>query len=573
MLAPFVTPTAWGTDMNELLIRGACLADGSGNPTRPADVAVKDGRIAEIGRVAEPAAETIDADGLVLAPGVVDVHTHYDAQLTWDSTASPSPSLGVTTVVMGNCGFGIAPAPPAQRDAIARNLSEVEGMSLTALETGIDWSFESFSDYLNLLRRKGSHPNVGVFVGHSTVRSVVMGDEASVREATSDEVADMRRLVLDAVQAGAIGFASSQSLSHRGYGGVPMPSRLANEDEMRSLVGALGEARRGIFQMTAGPGTTVPFLESLAVDTGRPIIFSGLLHNEQFPERCPAMLDDCVAAQQRGNRVHAQVSCQPLSMDFTLANAYPLQSLEVWADLRGADADSVARAITDPSFRDAFRRQLATPTKGKLFYGDWHRVEVAQAATPAYRAAEGAQLDQLAAAEGADPVDLFFDMALAEDLGTVFSAKLLNADEDAVEPLLRHEASVISMSDAGAHLMFMCDAGYALHLFGHWVRERQAFSLAEAVRQVTSLPADIYGITGRGRIEVGAHADLLLFDADTVAVSKPRRVWDLPGGDSRLVRDAIGVHGVWVNGIRVADADGRRDVGAAPGRILDRFEN
>lgn len=559
--------------MNDLLIRGARLADGSGNPLRRADVAVRHGRIAEIGRIADPAAETIEADGLVLAPGVVDVHTHYDAQLTWDSSASPSPELGVTTVVIGNCGFGIAPAPPAQRDAIARNLSEVEGMSLTALETGIDWSFESFADYLGLLRRKGSHPNVGVFVGHSTLRSVVLGDEASERAATPEEVADMRRLVLEALQAGAIGFASSQSLSHRGYGGVPMPSRLADEDELRSLVGALGEAGRGIFQMTAGPGTTVPFLESLAVDTGRPIIFSGLLHNEQFPERCPAMLDECVAAQRRGNRVHAQVSCQPLSMDFSLANAYPLQSLEVWADLRGADAAAVARAIGDPAFRDAFRRQLATPTKGKLFYGDWHRVEVAQAATPAYRDAEGAQVDRLAAAQGVDPVDLFFDMALAEDLGTVFSAKLLNADEDAVEPLLRHEASVISMSDAGAHLMFMCDAGYALHLFGHWVRERQAFPLEEAVRQVTSLPADVYGIAGRGRVDVGAHADLLLFDADTVAASRPRRVWDLPGGDSRLVRDAVGVHGVWVNGVKVAAADGRRDPGRAPGRILDRFEN
>lgn len=559
--------------MYELLIRGARMTDGLGSPLRQVDVAVKDGRIAEVGRVAGSAMETIEADGLVLAPGVVDVHTHYDAQLTWDSTASPSPGLGVTTVVIGNCGFGIAPAPPAQRDAIARNLSEVEGMSLTALETGIDWSFESFADYLDLLRRKGSYPNVGVFVGHSTVRSVVMGAEASEREATVGEVAEMRRFVLDAMQAGAIGFASSQSLSHRGYGGVPMPSRLAGEDELRSLVGALGEAGRGIFQMTAGPGTTVPFLESLAVDTGRPIIFSGLLHNEQFPERCPAMLDECAAAQQRGNRVHAQVSCQPLSMDFTLANAYPLQSLEVWTELRGAEAASVARAIADPAFRDAFRQQLATPTKGKLFYGDWDRVEVAQAATPAYQAAEGSHLAQLAAAQGADPLDLFFDMALAEDLRTVFSAKLLNADDDAVEPLLRHQASVISMSDAGAHLMFMCDAGYALHLFGHWVRERQAFSLEEAVRQVTSLPADVYGIAGRGRIEPGAHADLLLFDADSVAVSKPRRVWDLPGGGSRLVRDAIGVHGVWVNGARVADAGGSRDAGSTPGRVLDTFVN
>ena len=557
--------------MYDLLIKDARIHDGLGAEPASGDVAVAGGRIVDIGRISAVAAETVDAQGLALMPGIVDVHTHYDAQLTWEPTASPSPALGVTTVVVGNCGFGIAPCPAEAREAVVRNLSEVEGMPLEVLEGGIDWSFTTFADYLALLRRKGTTPNVGVFAGHSTIRSVVMGPAASERAATAEEIARMRAEVAAALAAGAIGFASSQSLNHMGYGGVPMPSRLAEEAETRALVGVLGAAAKGLFQITVGPATTVASLEQLARDTRRPVVFSALFHNDAYPERAPSMLAQCNQARARGAEVYAQVGCQPLSMDFTLANAYPFQSLDIWAPLRAAAPEAIARAIADPDFRARFRAAIGARRKGTLFYGDWHRVEIAEAATGANAALEGLDLAEVAARQRKDPLDAFFDLALAEELRTVFNARLLNTDEEVVAGLLRDPSSLVSLSDAGAHLTYLCDAGYGLHLLGHWTRARATFTLPEAVRELTSRPADLYGIAGRGRIAPGAQADLLLFDPDTVEVSRPRRVFDLPGGSGRLVRDGIGVHGVWVNGAQVFDGSDYVAQQRPPGTVLDRF--
>ena len=557
--------------MHDLVIRGALVADGVGNPLVRADVAVSGERIVDIGRVTESARETVDADGLVLAPGIVDVHTHYDAQLTWESRATPSPSLGVTTVVMGNCGFSIAPCPPQRREQMARNLAEVEGMSIAALEAGIDWSFESFPDYLALLRRKGCYPNAGVFVGHSAVRTAVLGAEASERTATEDEIRAMRAIVKEAVEAGAIGFATSTSINHNGDGGVPMPSRLAEDGEMRALVGVLGELGRGIFQLTVGPDMTVKRLEGMAAETGRPVFMTAALHNDTFPDRAIGMLEGAAAAQQRGNDVWAQVSCQPLSMDFSMRTAFPLQSLDAWQPLHGASDEDFLAIIEGTDFRNRFREDLEKPQRGKLFYGDWQRVEVAMAATPARRPLEGETIAAIAGREGRDPIDVMFDLACEEKLKTTFNAALLNADEDAVERLLRHDAGLISLSDAGAHLCYLCDAGYGLHLLGHWVRDKDVFDLADGIRRITSLPARLYGIADRGEIAPGKFADLLLFDAAAVGRGALKRVDDLPGGESRLIREPSGVHGVWVNGSGVFDERGYRDV-PPPGHVLDRFQ-
>ena len=389
--------------MHDLVIRGAMVADGVGNPLIEADVAVSGERIAEVGDVTENARETVDADGLVLAPGIVDVHTHYDAQLTWDSQATPSPSLGVTTVVMGNCGFSIAPCPPDRREQMARNLAEVEGMPVAALEAGIDWSFESFPEYLALLRRKGCYPNAGVFVGHSAVRTTVLGAEASERAATEDEIAAMRGIVTESMEAGAIGFATSTSINHYGDGGVPMPSRLAEDDEMSALVGVLGELGRGIFQLTVGPSMTNERLEGLAAQTGRPVFMTAALHNETFPERAIGMLEGAAAAQSRGNAVWAQVSCQPLSMDFSMRTAFPLQSLDAWEPLHTASDEEFLSIIGSEDFRNKFRDELEKPQSGKIFYGDWRRVEVAMATTPAHRLARRRDHRDHRRARGARP--------------------------------------------------------------------------------------------------------------------------------------------------------------------------
>jgi len=418
--------------MHDLVIRGAEVADGSGAPLRMADVAVSDGRITEVRRVGGAAKQSVDGSGLVLSPGIVDVHTHYDAQLTWDSNATPSPALGVTTVVVGNCGFSIAPCPPECRDLIARNLAEVEGMSLTALRSGTNWEFESFAEYLTLLKRKGVTPNVAAFIGHSAVRTMVMGDEASARAANDDEVAAMRDLVAGGMDAGAVGFSTSTSINHYGDGGVPMPSRLAEESELRSLVGVLGEKKRGVFQLTVGPSMTSEVMESIAADNNCPVFQTAALHNEAFPERAHMMVSDSADAQARGNQLWAQVSCQPLSMDFALTAAFPMQSLDSWRPLIDADNESFERQIRDAEFRKRFRHDLDVPQKGKLFFGDWSKVEVAMTVRPENRALEGMSIDKLAERQGKDPIDVFFDLSAEEGLETVYTAGLMNSDEDEV---------------------------------------------------------------------------------------------------------------------------------------------
>ena len=556
--------------MYDLVIKGAVVADGTGASLRTADVAVKDGHIAEVGRITGATTETVDADGLVLAPGIVDVHTHYDAQLTWDSNATPSPSLGVTTVVVGNCGFSIAPCPPECRDLIARNLAEVEGMSLTALRSGTNWDFETFDEYLTLLKRKGVTPNVAAFIGHSAVRTMVMGPEASERAAREDEVLEMRDLVSGGMDAGAVGFSTSTSINHYGDGGVPMPSRLAEESELRSLVGVLGEKGRGVFQLTVGPNMTSEVMESLAKDNNCPVFQTAALFNEAYPERAPKMVSDSAEAQERGNQLWAQVSCQSLSMDFALTAAFPMQSLDAWRPLIDADNENFERQIRDSEFRNRFRHDLEVPQKGKLFYGDWSKVEVAMAARPENRELEGLTINQVAERQGKDPIDAFFDLSADESLETIYTAGLMNSDEDEVEKLMREPGSLVSLSDAGAHLRYLCDAAYGLHFLGHWVRERRSFDLADAVRRLTSLPADLYGLKGRGRIVSGAYADLMLFDPATVARGPLRRAFDLPGGESRLTRDPLGVYSVWVNGQQVFD--GKDYVSATPpGVVIDNF--
>ena len=556
--------------MYDLVIKGAVVADGTGASLRTADVAVKDGHIAEVGRITGATTETVDADGLVLAPGIVDVHTHYDAQLTWDSNATPSPSLGVTTVVVGNCGFSIAPCPPECRDLIARNLAEVEGMSLTALRSGTNWDFETFDEYLTLLKRKGVTPNVAAFIGHSAVRTMVMGPEASERAAREDEVLEMRDLVSGGMDAGAVGFSTSTSINHYGDGGVPMPSRLAEESELRSLVGVLGEKGRGVFQLTVGPNMTSEVMESLAKDNNCPVFQTAALFNEAYPERAPKMVSDSAEAQERGNQLWAQVSCQSLSMDFALTAAFPMQSLDAWRPLIDADNENFERQIRDSEFRNRFRHDLEVPQKGKLFYGDWSKVEVAMAARPENRELEGLNINQVAERLGKDPIDAFFDLSADESLETIYTAGLMNSDEDEVEKLMREPGSLVSLSDAGAHLRYLCDAAYGLHFLGHWVRERRSFDLADAVRRLTSLPADLYGLKGRGRIVSGAYADLMLFDPATVARGPLRRAFDLPGGESRLTRDPLGVYSVWVNGQQVFD--GKDYVSATPpGVVIDNF--
>jgi len=561
---------------HDLLIRDALIVDGSGGPPVHGDVAVSAGRIVAVGRVDGAAHRVVDAGGLALAPGIVDLHTHYDAQLTWDPTCSPSPALGVTTAVIGNCGFGIAPCPAPLRETVLRNLSVVEGMDLDALLAGVRWDFESFAQYLSRLRAIGPSLNIAVLAGHSVIRTAVMGADASTRpQATPAERAAMRQHVRDAMDAGAIGFASSFSPNHSGYGGLPMPSTIAPDDELAELVGVLGEVGRGVFMSATGPRATPEYMERLARATGRPMFISTVLsmYSEAAPDRGLALYERCAQAIDRGHEVYIQSNCQPLSFDFDLVSPYVLYSHDAFDRVKAANGErqAVAAAYRDPAMRARFRQNLVQPAEGILFYGDWRSIEVSPARA-AYAHLAQQSVAEAAAAAGADPLDWMLDFALAEDLQTRFVGKFYNNRDDGVAPLLRHRAGVIALSDAGAHLSYLCDAGFGLHLLGHWVRDTGTFALAEAVRRLTSHPADLYRIPARGRIAPGAWADLLLFDPARVGIGPLHAALDLPGGRRRMIRNGLGVHGVWVNGTMTFD--GRDYVGQTPGpgHVLDRFE-
>jgi len=545
--------------MFDVLIRGATVVDGTGARPITADVAMQEGRIAEIGKVTGVARQTVNADGLVLMPGIVDVHTHYDAQITWDRTLSPSPALGVTTAVMGNCGFGIAPCPAAQRETVLKNLSVVEGMDLDALLVGTRWEFESFADYFAQLRRIGPYANVAVLAGHSTIRTAVMGEEASTRmQPTPAELTRMQSMVREALEAGAIGLASSFSPNHAGFAGRPMPSTIASDAELHALCQPMTERGRGIFVMATGPRATTEFMESLAAATRRPAFMVTVLtmYNDADPDVATGYYERCAAARARGNEVYIHTACQPLSFDFTLRDPYLMFSHDAFARVKTARPEELPGIYADPLFRQRFRENLASPQPGILFYGDWSKVEV-----------DEKPVSELARAAGRDPLDWFFDLPLE----TPLIAKLFQNNDAGVAPLLRHESGVIALSDAGAHLIFMCDAGFGLHFLRHWVRETQTFTLEEGVRRLTSDPAANYRIPDRGRIEQGAWADLLLFDPARVGVSALERRKDLPAGGWRMTRRPQGVHGVWVNGRQIHDGREYLLLESGPGHVLTEF--
>src|SRR5919106_4543154 len=550
--------------MFDLVIRDALLVDGLGSPPRRGGVAVKGGRIVEVGRIIGPTRDAVDADGLALMPGIIDNHTHYDAQLTWDPWASPSPALGVTTAIIGNCGFTIAPCRARDRELVMKNLTQVEGMSLEVLRTGVRWEFETVPQYLDLLERQGSAINIAAFVGHSSVRTYVMGDAATKRPATPDEIGAMRKLVLEAMRAGAVGFSTSTSPAHNGEGGLPMPSRLADENELRILVGSLKNAGRGVFMLTKGGHTEIEFLEELARESTRPVVIAALLHSSTNPDAVFADLEAIRAANDRGSRLVGAVSCCPLAMEFTLHSPYVFEGLQAWQPALPLKDDAFKRKLQEPQFRRALREELAKPAHFRLFNNEWEQVHVIQSARSEL---EQRSIADLARAAGKDPLDFMLDTALGENLDTVFSALLLNSDEEAVGRMLKHPCSLVSLSDAGAHLTFFNDAGFGLPLLGHWVRELGVLTLAEAVWRLTGHPAQIFGVRNRGALKVGNHADLLLFDPSTVNRGPTQRVFDLPGGHPRLTTAPIGVQGVWVNGTRILK-DARLEKAALPGRLL-----
>ncbi len=559
--------------MFDLVIRDAEIFDGSGARPVHGDVGVTNGRITAMGPKLGAAKETVKADGLALAPGIIDGHTHYDAQITWDPFVDPSPALGVTTTVLGNCGFTIAPCKPQDRDLTMRHLTHVEGMSLDALRAGIRWEFESFPQYLDMLEKNGVGPNVACFAGHSAIRTFVMGADATERTATEAEIAQMADLVRGAMKAGAVGFASSTAEAHNGEGGTPMPSRLADDRELRTLVRAMSDSGKGVYMLTKGSKTSIPYLEEIAAEAKRPVVIAALFHSNTNPTASFDWLRQVNEARVRGHELVAQTSCCPLSMDFTFKSPYLFESMQAWKPAMAAhDLAELEKIYRDPAWRASVRAELEAKRGRLLFNGEWNKLFVVETAKAENRALEGATLDMLAKQAGKEPLDFILDFALSEKLDTMFVAQLLHNDDAAVGRILADPNTHISLSDAGAHLTFFCDAGFGLHLMGHWSRDLGVLDLAQAVHRLTGQPAKLFGIEGRGLLREGNAADLMLFDPATVARGPKRRAHDLPAGAARLTASAVGLHGVWINGTRAADEKGFcADPKARPGEVLRRF--
>ncbi|MCE2391962.1 MAG: amidohydrolase family protein [Proteobacteria bacterium] len=533
----------------DLLLRGGILVDGTGAERRRADVGITGDRISGLGELdPRDARETLDLEGLVLAPGFIDPHTHYDAQLLWDPDLTPSSWHGVTSVVMGNCGFGVAPTRPEHRDWIVRTLENVEGMSRAALQSGLDWSFESFPDYLDLLDRIPKRIHAAAMLGHTPLRRFVIGEAATERAATPQELRRMAGLLGEALDAGAAGFSPSRNESHVGAYGRPVPSRRAELSELRALAGVLGERGRGTLESTWGADWFVEENAEIARATGRPVTWAALIAQTSRPEFVDGVLERM--GESRG--VYPQFSCRPLAAQVTLAEPAPFANMPAFAEVLALEPGERAGRYARPEWRARARAD---------FEAQWgrDRLESASVCESAVhtRLRGSATLGELAAARGAHPLDAMLDLALAEELSTRFAVTFGNDSEAQIARLLNDERLLLGLSDAGAHASQLCDAGFATELLGHWCRERGAVSLERAVWRLTAQPAQVYGLQARGRVVRGALADLVAFDPASVGCGPLERRRDFPAGTERLVAESRGIEHVWVAGraIRSAGVD------------------
>lgn len=549
--------------MGDLIITGGTVCDGTGSPAYGADVEVTGSVITAIGANLH-GDRVLDATGCVLAPGFIDIHTHYDAQVFWDPLLTPSSWHGVTTVVAGNCGFSIAPLRREHRDLMVDTLRIVEDMNGDTLRAGVPWDeFESYPDYLDAVARRGVRLNFAGYVGHTAVRLNVMGEEAFERAARPDEIERMRTIVRDAILAGAIGFSTSSVSSHFGAGGRPVPSRAADLDEMVAVTQPLREEGRGVVSIVAGERVGYADVFTLQRRTGRPLTWTPMLAMPGFDhQRWLRANDDARAA---GQQVWGQTTCRPIVFQENLANPFTLQRFPAFAELGRGDREARLRSYRD----DAWRRRANAEMSDREPAVNWAAITVGETETRADLV--GRSLLELAAELQTTPLDLMLDVALSDDLATRFNVAVANFEPAAVGPLLQAEGVLIGLADSGAHVGQLCDACFATDLLATWVRERGVLSLEEAIRKLTSEPAGFLGLTDRGVIAPGKAADICVFDPATVAPGALRRVRDFPAHGERLVADTpVGVRHVIVNGVTVRREGVDVDVAARPGEVLGR---
>lgn len=561
--------------MYDVIIRGAQICDGSGAPPYTGDIAISGDRVAAVGVVSGTARHTIDADGLVAAPGFIDVHTHYDCQVSWDPALTPSSWHGITSVVMGNCGFTIAPCRAAHRDLLMEMLLYVEGMPTEALRAGVRWEWEAFPDYLDAVERARPAINAAVFVGHSAVRYFVMGDAAVERAATADELARMQAVVREALRVGAIGFSTSESPTHFFGSGVPVPSRVAPRDEFLALASVLAEFGRGIVEVaplhllgaTDDKLADQRFYAEVARAAGRPVTWAPLLANPFDPGGAIRIIDAAAAAQRAGAQVVPQVGCRPLEVRISFETAgIAIANNPFWRPVLELPRAERCARLADRAFRNELRALSGGGGFVAALAPSWGHILPRLSAAPAHARWIDRSLADIAAARGGDPVDTLLDLALEADLDIQFGVPILNTDDDAVGQLLRHPAGVIALSDAGAHVDTLADQGFTTTLLARWARDLGVLPLADAVRRITALPAALYGLHGRGQLRAGWAADVTVFDPSRLDLERTELAHDLPGGAARLIQRPVGIEHVLVNGELLMDRGAQTD--ARSGRLL-----
>jgi N-acyl-D-aspartate/D-glutamate deacylase len=553
--------------MLDLVIRGGRIVDGTGAPAFTGDVGVRDGRIVAVapldqGGVDEPATRTIDADGLVVAPGIIDIHTHYDVQALWDPALTPSPLHGVTTVIGGNCGFSIAPLEPEHVAYVMEMMARVEGMPLASLEAGPPWDWRSFGDWLD---RLDGHLaiNAGFHVGHSTMRRVVMGDDATHAPADADQIAAMVRILHESLTSGALGFSSSLGDAHTDGDGAPVPSRSAQPDEFLALARAVRDHAGTSLEFIPGMGeisdARIELMTDMSLAADRPLNWNLLGSASPTP----------VFAQQLTSSDHAAahgatVVALALPDVMRLRSSRMLQAMPGWGEVIALPEAERRRALSDPAVRDRMRVGLDTAaSQGLAGMMQWDLVELP----------DGRSVSDVAGERGTDAVDVLLDVVVADGLPltTIYPSLVptMGVSEESWQArgeVWRDERVVLGGSDAGAHVDIMCHANYPSVVLGELVRRRALFTLEEGVREMTSIPADLFGLRDRGRITEGAHADLMVFDADAIASLPAVERHDLPGGALRLYAEAVGIDHVIVAGEPIVE----RGVltGAQPGTLL-----
>jgi N-acyl-D-amino-acid deacylase len=556
-----------GHKQQDLVLRGARIADGTGAPVRRADVRVYGGHIAEVGDIAAgDGARTVDLSGLVLAPGFIDPHTHYDAQVFWDPELTPTCWHGVTTVLTGNCGFGIAPLHAEQRTLMAETLENVEGMAANVLAAGIPWTFETFPEYLDAVSALPLRLNVAPMIGHTPVRLFVMGEAAMERPASEAEIGHMRDLVNEGLAHGAHGFSTSRSPTHQGADGRPVPSRVADPGEIRELAGALLHAGKGILQITPGPALGLREMADIAASINRPVtwtaLFTGLGSDLLAAAGSPGTTAELLRqTKSLGGSVYPQIASLPQVMQVTLADPFPFGMLPSFKRVLSASRPDRTRIYRDPAWVAAARAELSGRWQGR-----WAKTTIDE--SEAHQDLQhGPSLAELAARQQMHPFDFMVALSLEEDLRTRFRCVLANDDEQELAPLLREPQCLLAVSDGGAHVSQLCDARYPTHFLRHWVREKGVLSLEEAIWRLAGQPAALIGLHDRGTIAPGKIADLVAFDFDKVTDLEPQRVWDLPDRGDRLIARAEGIHAVWVNG-QATISDGVPVPGPGSGRLL-----